>query len=277
MLGSGPIRIGQGIEFDYSTVHAVWALQKAGYEAVIINNNPETVSTDFNTSDRLYFEPLFFEDVMNVIEQEQPVGVIVQFGGQTAINLAAPLRNAGVTILGTDLESIDEAEDRKKFERLLSRLEIAQPKGKTVTSVDDAVETAQSLGYPVLVRPSYVLGGRAMEIVYSDAELLTYMEQAVKINPEHPVLIDRYMLGKEVEVDAICDGETVLVPGIMEHIERAGVHSGDSIAVYPPQHLSQDLKEKSLRSQSKLQKNSKQLVSSTSSSLSMMAKCMSSR
>ncbi|WP_434750167.1 carbamoyl-phosphate synthase large subunit [Paenibacillus amylolyticus] len=244
VLGSGPIRIGQGIEFDYSTVHAVWALQKAGYEAVIINNNPETVSTDFNTSDRLYFEPLFFEDVMNVIEQEQPVGVIVQFGGQTAINLAAPLRNAGVTILGTDLESIDEAEDRKKFERLLSRLEIAQPKGKTVISVDDAVETAQGLGYPVLVRPSYVLGGRAMEIVYSDAELLTYMEQAVKINPEHPVLIDRYMLGKEVEVDAICDGETVLVPGIMEHIERAGVHSGDSIAVYPPQHLSADLKEK---------------------------------
>ncbi|MHA2853376.1 carbamoyl-phosphate synthase large subunit [Paenibacillus lautus] len=244
VLGSGPIRIGQGIEFDYSTVHAVWAIQKAGYEAVIINNNPETVSTDFNTSDRLYFEPLFFEDVMNVIEQEKPIGVIVQFGGQTAINLAEPLSKAGVKILGTSLESIDEAEDRKKFEALLSRLEIAQPKGKTVTSVDDAVETAQSLGYPVLVRPSYVLGGRAMEIVYSDSELLSYMKEAVKINPDHPVLIDRYMMGKEVEVDAICDGETVLIPGIMEHVERAGVHSGDSIAVYPPQYLSQDLKDK---------------------------------
>ncbi|MDR9852967.1 carbamoyl-phosphate synthase large subunit [Paenibacillus sp. VCA1] len=244
VLGSGPIRIGQGIEFDYSTVHAVWAIQNAGYEAVIINNNPETVSTDFNTSDRLYFEPLFFEDVMNVIEQEKPIGVIVQFGGQTAINLAGPLSAAGVPILGTSLKSIDEAEDRKKFEALLSRLDIAQPKGSTVTSVDEAVGTAQSLGYPVLVRPSYVLGGRAMEIVYSDAELLSYMEEAVKINPEHPVLIDRYMLGKEVEVDAICDGETVVIPGIMEHIERAGVHSGDSIAVYPPQHLEQHLKDK---------------------------------
>ncbi|MFF2909741.1 carbamoyl-phosphate synthase large subunit [Paenibacillus sp. NPDC057934] len=244
VLGSGPIRIGQGIEFDYSTVHAVWAIQKAGYEAVIINNNPETVSTDFNTSDRLYFEPLFFEDVMNVVEQENPIGVIVQFGGQTAINLAAPLSAAGVKILGTSLESIDEAENRKKFEALLSRLDIAQPKGKTVTTVDQAVETAQSLGYPVLVRPSYVLGGRAMEIVYNDTELLSYMVEAVKVNPEHPVLIDRYMLGKEVEVDAICDGETVVIPGIMEHVERAGVHSGDSIAVYPPQYLDEGLKQK---------------------------------
>ncbi|BCG60212.1 carbamoyl-phosphate synthase large subunit [Paenibacillus sp. URB8-2] len=244
VLGSGPIRIGQGIEFDYSTVHAVWAIQKAGYEAVIINNNPETVSTDFNTSDRLYFEPLFFEDVMNVIEQEKPIGVIVQFGGQTAINLAAPLSAAGVKILGTSLTSIDEAEDRKRFEALLSRLDIAQPQGSTVTTVEEAVGTAQSLGYPVLVRPSYVLGGRAMEIVYSDNELLTYMKEAVKVNPDHPVLIDRYMLGKEVEVDAICDGETVVIPGIMEHVERAGVHSGDSIAVYPPQHLKEDLKRK---------------------------------
>lgn len=244
VLGSGPIRIGQGIEFDYSTVHAVWAIQKAGYEAVIINNNPETVSTDFNTSDRLYFEPLFFEDVMNVIAQENPIGVIVQFGGQTAINLAAPLSAAGVKILGTSLDSIDEAEDRKKFEALLARLDIAQPKGKTVINVDQAVETAQSLGYPVLVRPSYVLGGRAMEIVYNDAELLSYMVEAVKVNPEHPVLIDRYMLGKEVEVDAICDGETVVIPGIMEHVERAGVHSGDSIAVYPPQYLDEGLKAK---------------------------------
>ncbi|GKS12551.1 carbamoyl-phosphate synthase large chain [Paenibacillus chitinolyticus] len=242
VLGSGPIRIGQGIEFDYSTVHAVWAIQAAGYEAVIINNNPETVSTDFNTSDRLYFEPLFFEDVMNVIEREKPIGVIVQFGGQTAINLAAPLSKAGVRILGSDLESIDKAEDRKKFEALLRKLDIAQPPGGTVTSVDQAVGTAAQFGYPVLVRPSYVLGGRAMEIVYSDEELLSYMEYAVKINPEHPVLIDRYMLGKEVEVDAICDKETVLIPGIMEHVERAGVHSGDSIAVYPPQSLSDAIK-----------------------------------
>jgi carbamoyl-phosphate synthase large subunit len=243
VLGSGPIRIGQGIEFDYSTVHAVWAIQAAGYEAVIINNNPETVSTDFNTSDRLYFEPLFFEDVMNVIEQEKPLGVIVQFGGQTAINLAGPLSRAGVRILGSSLESIDTAEDRKKFEALLSSLKIAQPPGGTVTSVNDAVGTASKFGYPVLVRPSYVLGGRAMEIVYSDKELLSYMEYAVKINPEHPVLIDRYMLGKEVEVDAICDGETVLIPGIMEHVERAGVHSGDSIAVYPPQTVSKKLQD----------------------------------
>lgn len=246
VLGSGPIRIGQGIEFDYSTVHAVWAIRNAGFEAVIINNNPETVSTDFSTSDRLYFEPLFFEDVMNVIEQEKPIGVIVQFGGQTAINLAAPLSKAGVRILGTSLESIDEAENRKKFEALLSKLNIPQPKGKTVISVDEAIGTAQELGYPVLVRPSYVLGGRAMEIVYSDEELLAYMKVAVKINPEHPVLIDRYMLGKEIEVDAICDGETVLIPGIMEHVERAGVHSGDSIAVYPPQSLSDDIKQQAI-------------------------------
>lgn len=244
VLGSGPIRIGQGVEFDYSTVHAVWAIQSAGYEAVIINNNPETVSTDFNTSDRLYFEPLFFEDVMNIIEREKPIGVIVQFGGQTAINLADPLAKAGVKILGSDLESIDTAEDRKKFEALLRKLGVAQPPGGTVTSVDEAVGTASQFGYPVLVRPSYVLGGRAMEIVYSDEELLSYMEYAVKINPEHPVLIDRYMLGKEVEVDAICDKETVLIPGIMEHIERAGVHSGDSIAVYPPQTLSDAIKQK---------------------------------
>ena len=242
VIGSGPIRIGQGIEFDYSTVHAVWAIRKAGYEAVIINNNPETVSTDFNTSDRLYFEPLFFEDVMNVIELEKPIGVIVQFGGQTAINLAGPLARAGVRILGSSLESIDTAEDRRKFEALLRELGIPQPPGGTVTSVDEAVGLARRLGYPVLVRPSYVLGGRAMEIVYSDDELLEYMAEAVKVNPEHPVLIDRYMQGKEAEVDAISDGETVLIPGIMEHVERAGVHSGDSIAVYPPQTLSEDVK-----------------------------------
>ncbi|MCR8962286.1 carbamoyl-phosphate synthase large subunit [Brevibacillus halotolerans] len=242
VLGSGPIRIGQGIEFDYSTVHAVWALKEAGYEAIIVNNNPETVSTDFNTSDRLYFEPLYIEDVMHIIEQEQPEGVIVQFGGQTAINLADKLTRRGVKILGTSLENIDAAENREKFEALLRKLDIAQPPGKTVTSVEEAVVAADLLRFPVLVRPSYVLGGRAMEIVYNEEELISYMKKAVKVNPEHPVLIDRYMLGIEAEVDAICDGENVLIPGIMEHIERAGVHSGDSIAVYPPQSLSETVK-----------------------------------
>ncbi|GGK14001.1 carbamoyl-phosphate synthase pyrimidine-specific large chain [Caldalkalibacillus thermarum] len=243
VLGSGPIRIGQGIEFDYSSVHGVWAIKEAGYEAIIINNNPETVSTDFNTSDKLYFEPLYPEDVLHVIEQEQPEGVIVQFGGQTAINLAKALATAGVRILGTAMEQIDTAEDREKFERLLERLHIPQPPGRTVTSVEDAVSAAKELGYPVLVRPSYVLGGRAMEIVYNQEELLTYMQEAVKVTPDHPVLIDRYLLGKEVEVDAVSDGQHVLIPGIMEHIERAGVHSGDSIAVYPPQSLSEATKQ----------------------------------
>ncbi|WP_286883926.1 ATP-grasp domain-containing protein, partial [Aneurinibacillus sp. UBA3580] len=208
-----------------------------------VNNNPETVSTDFSTSDRLYFEPLYIEDVLHIIEKEKPEGVIVQFGGQTAINLAADLEKAGVKILGTNLASIDTAEDREKFEKLLRSLDIAQPPGKTVTTVDAAVEAAASLGYPVLVRPSYVLGGRAMEIVYNEQELLTYMREAVKINPEHPVLVDTYLMGAEVEVDAISDGENVLIPGIMEHIERAGVHSGDSIAVYPAQTISAQLKE----------------------------------
>jgi carbamoyl-phosphate synthase large subunit len=244
VLGSGPIRIGQGVEFDYATVHAIWALREAGYEAVIINNNPETVSTDFNTSDRLYFEPLFKEDVMNVIEREKPIGVIVQFGGQTALNLARDLRQEGIPILGTSLEEIDRAEDRKKFEKLLSDVNIAQPPGAAVTSIEAAVETATDLGYPVLVRPSYVLGGRAMQIVYNESELRDYMVEAVKVNPEHPVLIDRYLLGKELEVDAICDGEDVLIPGIMEHIERAGVHSGDSIAVYPPQFITEQQKQR---------------------------------
>ncbi|GAA4715826.1 carbamoyl-phosphate synthase large subunit [Brevibacillus fulvus] len=252
VLGSGPIRIGQGIEFDYATVHAVWALKEAGYEAVIINNNPETVSTDFNTSDRLYFEPLYIEDVMNIIEQEKPEGVIVQFGGQTAINLADKLAKRGVRILGTALEQIDAAENREKFEALLRRLELAQPPGKTVTTVEAAKVAAENLGFPVLVRPSYVLGGRAMEIVYNQQELVSYMEQAVKINPEHPVLVDRYMLGTEVEVDAISDGDNVLIPGIMEHIERAGVHSGDSIAVYPPQSLSPALKQELIAMTTKL-------------------------
>ncbi|WP_283152259.1 carbamoyl-phosphate synthase large subunit [Guptibacillus hwajinpoensis] len=243
VLGSGPIRIGQGIEFDYATVHSVWAIREAGYEAIIINNNPETVSTDFSISDKLYFEPLTVEDVMHVIDLEKPKGVVVQFGGQTAINLADELSARGVKILGTSLEDMDRAENRDKFEMAMAELNIPQPEGKTATSVDQAVAIAERIGYPVLVRPSYVLGGRAMEIVYKESELLHYMENAVKVNPQHPVLIDRYLMGKEIEVDAISDGETVFIPGIMEHIERAGIHSGDSIAVYPPQSLSSEVKQ----------------------------------
>jgi carbamoyl-phosphate synthase large subunit len=244
VLGSGPIRIGQGIEFDYATVHSVWAIKEAGYEAIIINSNPETVSTDFSISDKLYFEPLTIEDVMHIIDLEKPVGVVVQFGGQTAINLAAGLVENGVKILGTSLEDLDRAENRDKFEQALVQMDIPQPLGKTALSVEEAVAIATEIGYPVLVRPSYVLGGRAMEIVYQEEELLHYMKNAVKINPQHPVLIDRYLTGKEIEVDAISDGVNVLIPGIMEHIERAGVHSGDSIAVYPPQTLSQAIKQK---------------------------------
>ncbi len=240
VLGSGPIRIGQGVEFDYATVHAVWAIQNAGYEAIIVNNNPETVSTDFSISDKLYFEPLTEEDVMNIINLERPKGVVVQFGGQTAINLADKLAKYGVEILGTSLENLNLAEDRKEFEALLNQIQVPQPKGKTATSAEEALANARDIGYPVVVRPSYVLGGRAMEIVYNDDELENYMKEAVKASPEHPVLVDRYLTGKEIEVDAICDGDTVIIPGIMEHIERAGVHSGDSIAVYPPQTLTQD-------------------------------------
>jgi len=243
VLGSGPIRIGQGIEFDYATVHSVKAIKEAGYEAIIINNNPETVSTDFSISDKLYFEPLTIEDVMSIIDLEKPMGVVVQFGGQTAINLAAKLEENGVKILGTSLEDLDRAENRDKFEQALEKLNIPQPLGKTAMSVEQALIIADEIGYPVLVRPSYVLGGRAMEIVYREEELLYYMKNAVKVNPEHPVLIDRYLTGKEIEVDAICDGTNVLIPGIMEHIERAGVHSGDSIAVYPPQTLSEKVKQ----------------------------------
>ncbi len=237
VLGSGPIRIGQGIEFDYATVHAIQAIREMGYEAVVINNNPETVSTDFNISDRLYFEPLTPEDVLHVIRRENPIGVIVQFGGQTAINLAEPLHNAGIKILGTSLDGIDRAEDRRRFEALLKELNIAQPLGHTVTSMEEALEKTNVLGYPVVVRPSYVIGGRAMEIVYDADELTDYFTRAVKVTPQHPVLIDRYMIGREMEVDAICDGKTVFIPGIMEHIEKAGVHSGDSFAVYPPQNV----------------------------------------
>ncbi|WP_430604509.1 carbamoyl-phosphate synthase large chain [Enterococcus sp. DIV1368b] len=243
VLGSGPIRIGQGVEFDYATVHSVNAIQQAGYEAIIMNSNPETVSTDFSISDKLYFEPLTFEDVMNVIELEQPIGVIVQFGGQTAINLAEPLAKAGVKILGTTIEDLDRAENRDLFEQALQELGVPQPLGDTATSKEEAVAVANKIGYPVLVRPSYVLGGRAMEIVENQRDLEDYMEHAVKASPEHPVLVDRYLIGSECEVDAICDGETVLIPGIMEHIERAGVHSGDSMAVYPPQALSEEIKQ----------------------------------
>ena len=238
VLGSGPIRIGQGIEFDYCSVHSAWALREEGYQSIIINNNPETVSTDFDTSDKLYFEPLTEEDVLNIVDEEQPTGVVVQFGGQTAINLVRTLHENGVPILGTPYEYIDMAEDRDKFERLLSELGIPKPAGRAVTSDQAALEVAREIGFPVLVRPSYVLGGRAMEIVYSEQDLRSYMHLAVDVSPEHPVLVDKYVVGKEAEVDVICDGQEVLLPGIMEHIERAGVHSGDSMAVYPPVTLS---------------------------------------
>ena len=243
VLGSGPIRIGQGVEFDYATVHSVKAIQAAGYEAIIMNSNPETVSTDFSVSDKLYFEPLTFEDVMNVIDLEQPKGVIVQFGGQTAINLAEPLAKAGVTILGTQVADLDCAEDRDLFEQALKDLDIPQPPGQTATNEEEAVLAARKIGFPVLVRPSYVLGGRAMEIVENEDDLRSYMRTAVKASPDHPVLVDSYIVGQECEVDAISDGQNVLIPGIMEHIERAGVHSGDSMAVYPPQTLSQKVQE----------------------------------
>ena len=242
VLGSGPIRIGQGIEFDYCSVHSVWALREMGIESIIINNNPETVSTDFDTSDRLYFEPLTMEDVMNVIEKEMPEGVIVQFGGQTAINLAGPLSRAGVQIMGSSLESIDTAEDREKFDAFLESLYIPRPKGASVTDAGAAIAAANRIGYPVVVRPSYVLGGRAMEIVYNEGDLRYYLTHAVQASPDRPVLVDRYMQGTEVEVDAVSDGNDVLIPGIMEHIERAGVHSGDSIAVYPPITLSEEIR-----------------------------------
>ena len=238
VLGSGPIRIGQGVEFDYCSVHSVWALREMGIEAIIINNNPETVSTDFDISDRLYFEPLTTEDVLNIIDKEKPEGVIVQFGGQTAINLAASLQKAGVKVFGTSVDDIDRAEDRERFDEVLQQTHIPRPEGISVTNLQDAIDGAARIGYPVMVRPSYVLGGRAMEIVYNEAELRDYMSRAVKVTPDHPVLCDRYMEGTEVEVDGISDGVDVVIPGIMEHVERAGVHSGDSIAVYPPQTLS---------------------------------------
>lgn len=243
VLGSGPIRIGQGVEFDYSTVHAVQTIKAAGYEAIIINNNPETVSTDYTCSDKLYFEPLCVEDVMNVIALEQPEGVIATLGGQTAINLAEPLRDHGVKIIGTDCDAIDRAENRDSFEKLLTELHIPQPKGQAVTSIEAGVKAAEEIGYPVLVRPSFVLGGRAMQIVAKEEALREYLHTAVEIDEDKPVLVDKYIRGKEVEVDAICDGTNVFVPGIMELVERTGVHSGDSISVYPSYSLSDKVKE----------------------------------
>lgn len=252
VLGSGPIRIGQGVEFDYSTVHAIWSLKEQGYEAIIINNNPETVSTDYTTSDKLYFEPLVIEDVMNIIDYEKPKGVIVSLGGQTAINLANDLATLGVPIIGTSAEAINNAENRDSFETILTKLEIERPEGDTVYSLEKGMLVANKIGYPVLVRPSFVLGGRGMEIVYSDQELSQYLKSAVKINQEHPVLIDKYIVGKEIEVDAICDKTDVFIPGIMEHIEKTGVHSGDSISVYPTFSISDKAKNKIVEYTNKL-------------------------
>ena len=243
VLGSGPIRIGQGVEFDYSTVHAIWTIKEAGYEAIIINNNPETVSTDYTISDKLYFEPLTVEDVMNVVELEQPEGIVVSLGGQTAINLAEPLADLGVNIIGTGIQAINNAEDRKCFERIMNEVGIPQPKAKAVTDIESGVEAAANIGYPVLVRPSFVLGGRAMQIVANEETLRHYLRSAVEINEKSPVLVDKYIQGKELEVDAICDGKDVYIPGIMEHVERTGIHSGDSISVYPTFSVSQQVKD----------------------------------
>ena len=242
VLGAGPIRIGQGVEFDYSTVHAVQTIRRTGYEAIIINNNPETVSTDYTTSDKLYFEPLTVEDVMAILDYEQPDGVIASLGGQTAINLAEPLAARGVRIIGTDCAAIERAENRECFEEILQQLEIPQPQGRAVTNIEDGVRAAAEIGYPVLVRPSFVLGGRAMEIVANEEMLRHYLKTAVEIDTDKPVLVDHYIQGKEVEVDAICDGCDVFVPGIMELVERTGVHSGDSISVYPSYSISDRVK-----------------------------------
>ncbi len=252
VLGSGPIRIGQGIEFDYACVHCVWALQAMGYRAVIVNNNPETVSTDFDTGDGLYFEPVTLEDVLDVVAHEKPLGVVVQFGGQTAINLAEGLSANGVKILGTPTEAISAAEDRDQFERLLTKLDIPKPAGRAVRSLEQAVVVAAEIGYPVLVRPSFVLGGRAMEIVFDEAHLRGFYWEADEANPGQPVLVDKYVLGTEAEVDVISDGVATLVPGIMEHVERAGVHSGDSMAVYPPIALTADVQAQMVRSACRL-------------------------
>lgn len=244
VLGSGPIRIGQGVEFDYSTVHAIWSIRRAGYEAIIINNNPETVSTDYTTSDKLYFEPLTVEDVMNIIHLEKPEGIVVSLGGQTAINLADPLHKLGVPIVGTDVKAIENAENRDSFEKIMTTLGIPQPNGEAVTNIEDGVKVAAKIGYPVLVRPSYVLGGRAMQIVSNEESLRHYLQSAVEINVDQPVLVDKYIMGRELEVDAICDGKDVFIPGIMEHVEKTGIHSGDSISVYPTFSVSQTVKDR---------------------------------
>ena len=244
VLGSGPIRIGQGVEFDYSTVHAIWSIRAAGYEAIIINNNPETVSTDYTTSDKLYFEPLTVEDVMNVITLEKPKGIVVSLGGQTAINLAEPRHELGVPISGTGVEAIRNAEDRGCFEKIMEELGIPQPEAEAVTDIEAGVRAAERIGYPVLVRPSYVLGGRAMQIVSNEERLRHYLQTAVEVNEDSPVLVDRYIMGRELEVDAICDGKDVFIPGIMEHVEKTGIHSGDSISVYPTFSVSQKAKDK---------------------------------
>jgi carbamoyl-phosphate synthase large subunit len=242
VLGSGPIRIGQGIEFDFCSVHATWAFAKAGYETIIVNNNPETVSTDFDIADKLYFEPLTPEDVENIVRMEKPDGAIVQFGGQTAIKLTESLMKMGVPIFGTKAEDVDAAEDRELFDQILEQCQIPRPKGHTVFTCEEALAAAHELGYPVLVRPSYVLGGQGMQIAIDDEDIIQYIGVINRIAQEHPILVDKYLVGKEVEVDAICDGEDILIPGIMEHIERAGVHSGDSISVYPAQTLSEQVK-----------------------------------
>lgn len=242
VLGAGPIRIGQGVEFDYSTVHAVKTIKQAGYEAIIINNNPETVSTDYTTSDKLYFEPLTVEDVMNIIELERPEGVIATLGGQTAINLAEPLTSLGVKLIGTDVNAIEKAENRDSFEKVMIDLNLLQPKGEAVTNIKAGIDAAEKIGYPVLVRPSYVLGGRAMQIVSNREALERYLKNAVEINAKQPVLVDKYIMGKELEVDAVCDGTDVFIPGIMEHVEKTGIHSGDSISIYPTFSVSEKAK-----------------------------------
>lgn len=253
ILGGGPNRIGQGIEFDYCCVHASFALKEDGYESIMVNCNPETVSTDYDTSTRLYFEPITFEDVMNIIEKEKPIGVILQFGGQTPLKLALPLKNEGVKILGTDPVAIDIAEDRKKFSKLLEKLNLNQPPNGTAFTYEEAKKIANELGYPVLVRPSYVLGGRAMEIVYDEESLKEYIEKAVEVSPEHPILIDKFLEDAiEVDVDAICDGQICVIGGVMEHIEEAGIHSGDSAMVLPPYSLKKEIVEEIKESTKKI-------------------------
>ena len=243
VLGSGPIRIGQGIEFDFCSVHCTWAFAKAGYETIIINNNPETVSTDFDIADKLYFEPLTPEDVENVVDVEKPDGAVVQFGGQTAIKLTEHLMKMGVPILGTKAEDVDAAEDRELFDQILQKTQIPRAAGGTVYTAQEAREVANRLGYPVLVRPSYVLGGQGMHIAFNDDEITEFIDAINQYAQDHPILIDKYLMGKEIEVDAVCDGQDILIPGIMEHIERTGVHSGDSISVYPAPTITEDVKQ----------------------------------